>query len=54
LLFSDPRATSCRGCGSGIASEARELDQHQLAPSGSLVRASSASCCKYRCYVGKH
>lgn len=51
LMFSDPRAVSCTPCGTGIASEARELDANPLATPGSYVRATSASCCE--CCGGK-
>jgi len=47
LLASDPRATSCTPCGTGISSEPRDLDEHPLAANGSLVRATSTSCCKW-------
>jgi hypothetical protein len=46
LLQSDPKADSCTPCGEGISSEPRDLDQNPLVAEGSLVRATSASCCK--------
>lgn len=47
LMFSDPRATTCTACGDNILSEPRDLDENPLAANGSLVPASSASCCEY-------
>jgi hypothetical protein len=46
LMFSDPRATTCTACGDNILSEPRDLDENPLAANGSLVRATSTSCCK--------
>lgn len=46
VLFSDPRAQACLPCGANIQSEPRDLDEHPLATNSSLVRASTASCCK--------
>lgn len=45
-MFSDPKALSCTPCGQGIQSEPRDLDENPLAVNGSLVRATSASCCE--------
>jgi hypothetical protein len=48
VLFSDPKATQCSVCGGSISSEAREVDVNPLAGNGSLVSATSASCCEYK------
>jgi hypothetical protein len=45
-MHSDSLGASCTTCGTGISSEARDLDTHPLASSGSLVRATSSSCCE--------
>jgi hypothetical protein len=47
VMYSDPKASSCTPCGDGIRSEARELDENPLAANSSLIRATSASCCKW-------
>ena len=46
VMHSDPKATSCTACGEGIGSEPRDLDENPKAQNGSLVRATSASCCE--------
>jgi hypothetical protein len=46
VMYSDPRATACTSCGDGIYSEARDLDENPLAVNGSMVMATSASCCE--------
>jgi hypothetical protein len=50
VLWSSPSGQDCRLCGDNIASEARDLDEHPQAINGSLVRASSFSCCEYQCH----
>jgi hypothetical protein len=50
-MFSDPKAKACTPCGDNIASEPRDLDENPKAANGSLVRATSASCCEYRVYL---
>ena len=50
LMFSDPKATSCTPCGDNIRSEPRDLDVNPLAANGSLVRATSTSCCEWECH----
>lgn len=45
-MYSDPKATSCSPCGDNIRSEPRDLDENPLAPNGTLVRATSSSCCE--------
>lgn len=51
LMFSDLKATACTPCGQGISSEPRDLDENPKAQNGSLVRATSASCCKLSCTI---
>ena len=46
VLHSDPKAETCTPCGDGIDSEPRDLDENPKAANGTLVRATSASCCK--------
>jgi hypothetical protein len=46
VMYSDPRATACTSCGDGIFSEARDIDENPLAPNGTLVMATSSSCCE--------
>jgi hypothetical protein len=48
VMFADPRALNCTACGQGIQSEPRDLDENPLAVNGSLVRATSTSCCECR------
>lgn len=47
VMYSDPKASTCTLCGDNIRSEARDLDENPLAPNGTLVRATSTSCCEY-------
>jgi hypothetical protein len=49
-MHSDPRATTCTACGTGIQSEPRDLDENPLAANGSYVCATSSSCCEC-CWV---
>jgi hypothetical protein len=45
-MYSDPKASTCTPCGDGISSEPRDLDENPKAQTGSLVRATSSSCCE--------
>jgi hypothetical protein len=46
VMYNDPKAQTCTTCGDGIGSEPRDLDENPRAINGSLVRATSASCCE--------
>ena len=46
VMYSDPKASTCTPCGDGISSEPRDLDENPKAQNGSLVRATSSSCCE--------
>jgi hypothetical protein len=50
VMFSDPRASTCTECGANILSTPRDLDENPKVANGSLTRATSASCCKWRCF----
>jgi hypothetical protein len=52
LLTTDPQAALCTACGTGIASEPRDLDENPLVANGSLARATSASCCECVAWLG--
>lgn len=47
VMHSDPKAATCTPCGDGIDSEPRDLDENPKAENGTLVRATSASCCEF-------
>ena len=47
VMHSDPKAATCTLCGDNIGSEPRDLDENPKAQNGSLVRATSASCCEF-------
>lgn len=46
VMYNDPKAETCTPCGDGIGSEPRDLDENPKATNGSLVRATSTSCCE--------
>jgi hypothetical protein len=50
VMYNDAKGASCTPCGEGIYSEARELDENPMANNGSMVMATSASCCEYSLY----
>jgi len=48
VLWSDGRAVLCSLCGDNIRSEPRDLDENPKVANGSLIRATSTSCCKWQ------
>ncbi len=52
-MYNDPKGQACTLCGDGISSEPRDLDENPKAANGTLVRATSASCCECCCATAK-